>query len=84
MADAERTEILKWLSKVEYAKHHLNASEGRVEGTGEWLFGKKKFLDWRKSSASTILWLRGIRKILTIPKIYAGALKLEKRGTSQA
>lgn len=67
LTDTERTKILKWMSRVEYAKHHLNAKEGCVEGTGEWLLQKEEFLEWQNSSTSSILWLRGIRKFCSYP-----------------
>jgi hypothetical protein len=65
----ERVNILKWLSQVEYEKHHVNACIGRVAGTGEWLLNKRDFIQWQKSSASTILWLRGIRKSPKTPDL---------------
>lgn len=65
--DAERTKILLWLSEVAYATYHPNAQKGHVKGTGEWLFRGEGFRRWQPSSASTILWLYGIRKIFSLP-----------------
>lgn len=73
MTDAERTKILLWLSTAEYATHHLHAKKGRVDGTGQWLLHRESFQKWETSSASTILWLHGIRKIFSAP-----ASKLER------
>lgn len=61
--DPERTEILQWLSKVEYKGAHLDAKAGRIDGTGGWLSRKKEFREWRKSERSGVLWLHGIREI---------------------
>jgi len=58
-----RSEILKWITTIEYKKHHQNAKEGLLEDTGQWLFCKEEFVKWRASSASTILWLHGIREL---------------------
>lgn len=63
MTDAERSKILQWISSIEYAKHHLHATENCIDGTGEWLFGRKDFLAWENSRDSTILWLHGIRRL---------------------
>ena len=59
----KRGEILRWLSHVEYEKHHKQAKSGLLENTGEWLLEAGKFRDWRSSSASGILWLRGRGKL---------------------
>ncbi|KAL7274140.1 hypothetical protein RUND412_002974 [Rhizina undulata] len=58
--DGERFEILEWLSKVPFENHHLFIRPFRQAGTGEWLLEKKEFIDWKDSSSSSILWLRGI------------------------
>ncbi|KAL0631457.1 hypothetical protein Q9L58_009678 [Maublancomyces gigas] len=60
LEDAERSKILQWISSIEYAKHHLNATEDCIDGTGEWLFRRNDFLAWENSRDSTILWLHGI------------------------
>lgn len=62
LSDPERAKILRWLSTIEYMDNHLDASEGRLEGTGEWLLRKKEFCEWKQSKKSTILWLHGIRR----------------------
>jgi hypothetical protein len=60
--DSERSSILKWISVIPYISHHKLISEGRLEGTGEWLFEKQEYTTWRSSSISKLLLLRGIRK----------------------
>lgn len=61
----ERLAILKWLSDVQYKKHHQTLSKGLLEGTGSWLLNKPQFLKWRDSSVSSVLWLHGIRRCFT-------------------
>lgn len=55
----ERTEILKWLSKVPYREHHNSSVSGLLQSTGEWLLSHDKYLDWKRSSTSEVLWLHG-------------------------
>ena len=62
MNESERLKILQWLSHIPYEANHYAACQGRTVGTGQWLLKHDLFGDWRKSSASTILWLHGIRK----------------------
>ncbi|KAL7272931.1 hypothetical protein RUND412_004239 [Rhizina undulata] len=59
VSDAERLEILTWLSEVDYKRHHKFIASTRLADTGHWLFAKSTFTDWKKSSSS-IFWLRGI------------------------
>lgn len=62
--EQKKGQILSWLSEIEYIKHHWNALEGILDGTGHWLLGKREFREWRTSKVSSILWLHGIRKEL--------------------
>ncbi|PTB48811.1 hypothetical protein M431DRAFT_127355 [Trichoderma harzianum CBS 226.95] len=55
-----RTQILKAISTIPYGVHHKTASKGRLEGSGRWLLNKSAFIDWRKKSNSSVLWLHGI------------------------
>ena len=64
MAGSKRSEILGWISNIPYTSHHKHISEGRLKGTGEWLFGREEYRAWRSSSASLLLLLRGIRMYL--------------------
>ncbi|KAI9787365.1 MAG: hypothetical protein M1816_007651 [Peltula sp. TS41687] len=57
---SERSGILSWTSNVPYEANHKTASEGRTADTGQWLLTHERYLQWRKSSASMILWLHGI------------------------
>ena len=60
--DEERLEILKWLSEVPYERHHSFFNSIRNPETGKWLLEKKEFINWMKSTSSSILWLHGIGK----------------------
>lgn len=59
---SEQSEILRWTSDVRYEENHKTVREGWTAGTGQWLLKHEKYCQWRKSSASMILWLHGIRK----------------------
>ena len=59
--ESERCEILTWVSDIPYESNHYTARRGRTDGTGEWLLRHDRYREWRGSSASTILWLHGIR-----------------------
>jgi len=58
--ETERIAILEWFSVIPYKGHHDLAIEGRVAGTGQWLFQRKEFKHWQESEKSEILWLHGI------------------------
>ncbi|KAH0538447.1 hypothetical protein FGG08_004945 [Glutinoglossum americanum] len=58
--ESEQIEILTWVSDIPYESNHYTARRERTGGTGEWLLRHERYREWRKSSASTILWLHGI------------------------
>ncbi|KAF4630251.1 hypothetical protein G7Y89_g7884 [Cudoniella acicularis] len=57
---SDRRELLRWVSSIQYNAHHKATGEGFLPNSGEWLLQKRAFVDWRKSSVSSALWLRGI------------------------
>lgn len=57
---SKRTEILRWLSPEPYIQHHEQIKQGVLLGTGQWLLSDPAFEEWKKESASSILWLHGI------------------------
>jgi hypothetical protein len=59
---AYRHQVKCWASSIPYEMVHETALAGRTPGTGQWLLGRACFREWRDSSASTFLWLHGIRK----------------------
>jgi hypothetical protein len=65
-SETERNEIFKWLSNGQYRDHHKSKVKAYLRGSGNWLFEKKEFVEWRKATFSSILWLHGIRKLLPI------------------
>ena len=77
--ETKRVDILKWFSVIPYKSHHDLASEGRVAGTGQWLFQREEFTKWQQSEKSEVLWLHGIRKsyityVSTIPHAYIACI----------
>lgn len=60
LAVEDRERVFGWLSTVPYIKHHRVKVKERLPGSGEWLLRKPRFLEWMKSSSSSILWLHGI------------------------
>ncbi|KAL8882710.1 MAG: hypothetical protein Q9192_007538, partial [Flavoplaca navasiana] len=60
LAKEERRKILAWLSTVQYREHHRTSYNAVMPGSGAWLQNKPEFVDWKTSSASSILWIHGI------------------------
>ena len=58
----KRNKILSWVSDIPYEEVHYVARKGWTNGTGKWLLDHERYVEWRASSASTILWLHGMRK----------------------
>ena len=52
-------EVLDWLSPVHFKDHHRGYSKNRLQGSGDWLLNHREFLEWKASSASSILLLHG-------------------------
>ncbi|CAF9943521.1 MAG: hypothetical protein ALECFALPRED_000540 [Alectoria fallacina] len=57
---AERMEVFRWMSAIEYRNHHDNLSQGLLTQSGQWLLESQHFVEWGQSSVSSILWLHGI------------------------
>ena len=58
--NAHRHEILRWLSSIPYLQHHVQSQADILEGTGSWFLNDDRMIEWRSSSLSSIIWLRGI------------------------
>lgn len=58
----ERIKVFHWISRIEYKKHHEGLSQSVLPGSGEWLLRSTEYIQWGQSSASSVLWLHGIRK----------------------
>ncbi len=65
LKEDEQTKILQWISQIAYLDNHESATEGRTEGTAEWIFDRREYREWETSQKSQILWLHGIRKSLS-------------------
>ena len=57
---AKRQEILHWLSPIPYIQHHVQSKKDILPGTGSWFLNEDRLIQWRSSSSSSIIWLRGI------------------------
>ena len=53
-----RTQILSWLSPIQYIQHHVQAKSD--VGTGQSLLSDDRLLEWQYSGSSSILWPPGI------------------------
>ncbi|KAF8865087.1 hypothetical protein BDZ45DRAFT_580955, partial [Acephala macrosclerotiorum] len=60
MKEREREKLLQWLSTIQYKKHHKVKRNEHLEGSCAWLLESREYIEWKKSSASSILWLHGI------------------------
>lgn len=56
----QRQEILHWLSPIPYMQHHVQSKRDILPGTGSWFLNDDRLIQWRNSSSSSIIWLRGI------------------------
>jgi hypothetical protein len=68
---AQHAAIMRWTLHVTHEDMHGAARHGRTPGTTEWLLAHERFVKWRNCSASTILWLHGIRKFRFVPWVSA-------------
>lgn len=62
MDDQERDKLLSWISDIKYGNHHDHVVERRTPETGTWLIRHETFREWRDTTSSGILWLRGYRE----------------------
>lgn len=60
--ESERLEVFKWMSQIPFKTHHRTMGKDLLPKSGLWLLQKIEFIQWRKSSSSSIIWLHGIRK----------------------
>lgn len=62
LARSQRLEILRWMSTVPYREHHRSSISNVLDHSGAWMQNHSRFIEWKSSSCSSILWLHGIRK----------------------
>jgi hypothetical protein len=60
MKGDHKDQILNWVSDMLFLNHHEAISRLRKKGTGSWLLDHHDFKSWRKSSASSFLWMHGM------------------------
>ncbi|KAM0135353.1 hypothetical protein ACHAO1_005239 [Botrytis cinerea] len=51
---------MKWLSTIPYRKHQKLKQSERLKGFCEWLLNSKYYVQWKDSSALSLLWLNGM------------------------
>ncbi|TEY50625.1 hypothetical protein BOTCAL_0275g00140 [Botryotinia calthae] len=82
----ERETLLRWLSTIPYRKHHKLKRSERLEGSCEWLLNSTDYIQWKNSSASSILWLNGIagcgKSVLTSAVIESLCQEASSMGTA--
>jgi hypothetical protein len=67
--ESERLQLFRWMSTVPYNTHHKTIGKDFLPNSGLWLQQKTEFIEWMKSSVSSILWLHGIRQFcLDLPR----------------
>jgi hypothetical protein len=54
------SDFVAWLSLTPYKEHHTRHSKTRLRGTTQWLTNDSRYVDWKSSTSSSLLWLRGI------------------------
>jgi hypothetical protein len=53
-------DFIAWLSLTPYREHHIRHSKHRLRGTTQWLTNDPRYIDWKSSASSSLVWLRGI------------------------
>jgi len=66
VGEKERLEILDWLSKVLYGKHHKTVKESRTTNTCGWLLDHSRYQEWQEASGSIVLWLCGTGEVKAV------------------
>ncbi|KAF4879667.1 Myotrophin [Colletotrichum siamense] len=59
MKAEEQARLAIWLSRIRHEYVHKQVHR-LVPDTGQWLLGKKEYIEWRDSSCSSTLWLHGV------------------------
>ncbi|ATZ54933.1 hypothetical protein BCIN_11g02450 [Botrytis cinerea B05.10] len=82
----ERETLLRWLSTIPYRKHHKLKRSERLEGSCEWLLNSTDYIQWKHSSASSLLWLNGMagcgKSVLTSAVIESLCQEASSMGTA--
>lgn len=59
LASHHRSAVMDWLSKEPHHAYHQAQIKKVLAGTGQWLLRDSAYLDWQRSSSSSLLWLHG-------------------------
>lgn len=59
MLDSERHKVLAWVSPIDFLAKHIDISNTRHPGTGEWLLYSEKFQEWERATGRAI-WCPGV------------------------
>lgn len=54
---------MEWLSLIDMEGAHDNIFQSKRDGTAEWLFQERPFVEWVNSHQSTLLWCFGGRRL---------------------
>jgi len=54
---------MEWLSKIDMESVHDTIFQSKQDGTAEWLFQERLFVEWVNAQQSTLLWCFGGRKL---------------------
>ena len=57
---SKRTKIMCWISPEPYLQYHEQTKKDVLLDSGKWLLSDPIFVEWKKESVSSILWLHGI------------------------
>lgn len=55
----KRLEILRWVSSQPYVEFHEQIKKRALPGSGRWLLLSSVYVEWRRASSSSLLWLHG-------------------------
>lgn len=53
-------DFIAWLSLTPYREHHTRHSKNRLPGTTQWLTNDSRYVNWKSSKSSSLLWIRGM------------------------
>lgn len=57
--NAERTELLDWISDIDYSENFNAAIAKHEENTGDWLLRNNELFETWQTDANSLLWLNG-------------------------
>ena len=61
LSNAERNQILDWISTLDHKSKPHDVSKERVSGTGQWFLHYSIFRTWRDAPGGSMLWCHGIQ-----------------------